>query len=130
MSADGYLTITEARQRLREATRVVVELEAEYRRAVERSADAEAVYRAQVAEAFKKHRADGKAVSEADTLARADVAVLSRERDYSAGMLKLAGERLENARDSRRSLWRLIQWSAAHDSAAPTDERAPGPTWP
>lgn len=98
------------RDRLRDATRIVLDLEGRYERAVERSADAEAVYRAEVGKAFAGYREAGKAVEESSTLAKRDVAKLSRERDYAKDMVKLAAERLENGRDSRRSLWRLIEW--------------------
>lgn len=115
-----------AREKLTAATRVILDREKDYEHAVERSADAEAVYRRQLAERMKVHREDGKAVQEADTLARADVATVSRERDYAAGMLKLAGEKLDDARDSRRSLWRLIEWAAKRDTATRVkDERVP-----
>lgn len=134
-----YLTFEQATDRLRQATRIVLDNEAEYGKAVERAADAEAVYRAKLAESFTALREAGAAVQEAETRARADVATISRERDYAAGMLKLAGEKLEDARDSRRSLWRLIEWSREHDRPAPSSngpaqttlpENAPGKTWP
>lgn len=113
------LTPQTARENLHKATRIILDLEGAYEKAVEASADGEAVYRAELAKAMKGYRDAGKAVQEADTLARADVAVFSRERDYSAGMLKLAGEKLENARDSRRSLWRLIEWASRRDVPRP-----------
>jgi hypothetical protein len=134
MSDNGYLSIAEARQRLRDATRIVLDAEAAYERAVQAAADGEAAYRLKVGEAFKRLRDDGAAVEAANTLARAEVVTFSRERDVAAGMLKLAGEKLEDARDSRRSLWRLTEWSKEHEMAmlrrAPTDERAPGEGWP
>jgi hypothetical protein len=84
-----------------------------------------------VGEAFKRLRDDGAAVEAANTLARAEVVMFSRERDITAGLVRLAGEKLEDARDSRRSLWRLIEWSARHDTATGGhDERAPGDKWP
>jgi hypothetical protein len=134
MADNGYLSIAEARQRLRDATRIVLDAEAAYERAVQAAADGEAAYRLKVGEAFKRLRDEGSAVEAANTLARAEVVTFSRERDVAAGMLKLAGEKLEDARDSRRSLWRLIEWSARHEVAvagrAPADERAPGEGWP
>lgn len=111
------LTPDTARDRLRDATRIILDKERDYEHAVERAADAEAIYRSQLGEKFKTYRDAGKGVEEATTLARADVVTLVRERDYSAGMLKLAGEKLENARDSRRSLWRLIEWASRRDTA-------------
>lgn len=127
------LTFDGAREKLEAATRAIIKRENEYELAVERAADGEAVYRRQLAERMKAHREDGKAVAEADTLARADVATFSRERDYAAGMLKLAGEKLEDSRDSRRSLWRLIEWASRRDAVRPAvvnDERIPGARWP
>lgn len=110
-----YLSYDEAKQKLRDATAIVLGREREFEHAVERAADAEAFYRVKLAEAYKGHREVGRAVAEAETLARAEVAQHSHERDCAAGMLKLAGERLENARDSRRSLWRLVEWSRAQE---------------
>jgi hypothetical protein len=134
MTGNGYLTITEARDRLRDATRIVLDAEADYEKAVRNAADGEAAYRLKVGEAFKRLRDDGAAVEAANTLARAESVMFSRERDVAAGLLRLAGEKLEDARDSRRSLWRLVTWSMEHEVAAtrrtPTDERAPGDRWP
>jgi hypothetical protein len=48
---------------------------------------------------------------------RRDTAVLGRERDFAAGMVKLRADQLENARDSRRSLWRLVEWQRDRDVA-------------
>jgi hypothetical protein len=110
-------TFDACRERLRDATRAITTAEDAYKQAIERSADAEAVYRAEVAKAFGMHRADGKAVEESTTLARRDTAVLGRERDFAAGMVKLRADQLENARDSRRSLWRLVEWQRDRDVA-------------
>jgi hypothetical protein len=135
----SYLTISEARENLRRATKIILDLEADYDRANERSADAEAVYRKDRAEVFRRYREAGEAVQAAETLARGDTAVQKREAIAAAGALRLAGEKLENARDSRRSLWRLIEWSREHDRPAPTQngpaqqplpENVPRETWP
>lgn len=101
----------EARDKLRDATRIVLELEDAYARAVQDAAEAEAFYRVRLADAFKAHRDAGAAVEAANTLARGECAADSKARDQAAGMLKLAGERLENSRDTRRSLWRLVEWA-------------------
>lgn len=127
------LTFDEARDRLRDATRVVLDAEKNYEAAVQTAADTEAVYRVELATAFRSEREGGNAVQEAEIKARAAVAVQSRDRDHAAGMLRLAAERLENARDSRRSLWRLIEWSMRASTAAPgraQDERVPADRWP
>jgi hypothetical protein len=146
MTEDAYkLTLDtfesgEARDKLRQATRIILDLEKEYATAVEDAADSEAVYRRQLAEAVRNHRDAGQPVEASVAYARADVAMNSRERDHAAGMLKLAAEKLEDARDARRSLWRLIEWARQRDAAAhppasngPTqmalDERAPR-GWP
>jgi len=122
MSAIGTepdaFTFEDCRTRLREATRIVIGKEGEYETAIKNAADAEAFYRSQLAVKFREHRDAGKGVEESTTLARADVAVHSRERDYRAGVLKLAAERLEDARDARRSLWRLVEWARERDLIA------------
>lgn len=131
MADNGYLTIAEARDRLRQATTIVLKLEADYAEAVQHSADAEAVYRAHIADRVRFHRSAGEAATTSETYARADVVELSRERDVAAGLLKLAAEKLEDGRDSRRSLWRLIDWSKEHDRGASSGpENAPGERWP
>jgi hypothetical protein len=127
--ADDW-TFDGCRRRIRQATAAVTDKEHAYHAAIERSADAEAVYRAKLAKAFEGYRKDGKAVEESTTLARRDVAVLGRERDYAAGLVKLRAEQLENARDARRSEWRLIEWARARDLAQPRDERVPADRWP
>jgi len=107
----------EARDKLREATRVVLDLEAAYEAAVKEAAETEAFYRIRLAETFRAHRDTGAAVEAANTLARGECANESKARDQAAGMLKLAGEKLENARDTRRSLWRLVEWARDRDLA-------------
>lgn len=127
----------EARDKLKEATRIILELEKGYETSVRNAADAEAVYRREVATAFGRYRKEGMAVQEAEMTAKAEVAIHSHERDVTAGLLKLAGEKLENARDTRRSLWRLVEWARQRDAAtfkpsqlAMDDERAPAASWP
>lgn len=132
---DGTWNFESCRQRLRQATTTVIESEDRYKQAIERSADAEAVYRARLAEAFANYRESGQAVEAATTLARRDVAVLGRERDFAAGLVKLRADQLEDARDGRRSVWRLVEWARAVSLAklnpqpAP-DERIPAGQWP
>lgn len=127
--ADDW-TFDGCQARLRQATALIIDREKAYHSAIERAADAEAVYRAELAKAFETYRKDSKAVEESTTLARRDVGVLGRERDYAAGLVKLSAEQLENARDSRRSLWRLVEWARGRDLAQPRDERAPADAWP
>jgi hypothetical protein len=126
------------RRRMRKASAVVMTAENNYDLAAKRAADAEAVYRRQLAEKVRGYREAGKAVEESMTLARADVATLSRERDYARDMVKLAAEKLDDARDGRRSVWRLVEWARDRDLAllrpgqqlAMNDERAPANQWP
>jgi hypothetical protein len=82
-----------------------------HRTQVERLADAEAAYRKGLAQAYVRHRADGKGAGEADVLSKGDCADLSRERDIAAGMVRAALEALENRRGDRASLHRLADWS-------------------
>lgn len=138
---NGYFTITEARDRLRHATQIVLDKEKAMREAATSKADAEAVYRRELGTAFGRYRKDGMGVEESNITARAEVAIHEHDRDLAADLFKVCGEELEDARDSRRSLWRLIEWSAAHEraqasapvfqtNAPPVDERLPGATWP
>jgi hypothetical protein len=121
----------DCRDKLQRATRIVLDAEAAFAKAVEASAETEAYYRVQLAEAFLAHREAGAAVEAANTLARGECAAHSLQRDKAAGMLKLAGEKLEDARDSRRSLWRLVEWARGRDLAtAGAPENVPGDRWP
>jgi hypothetical protein len=103
--------------RMRDATQAINSRENAYDLAAQRAADAEAVYRAQLALKFKEYRDAGMAVDAATTHARGDVATLSRERDYAKDLVKLALAQIEDARDSRRSLWRLVEWARDRDLA-------------
>jgi hypothetical protein len=124
-------TFEDARDRLRRATEVVIAAERAVEVAGEEAADAEGVYRAELATAFKAEREAGAAVEAASIAARGACVVFSRERDAKATALKLAFEKLEDARDSRRSLWRLIEWARARDGArSNAPENAPGDRWP
>lgn len=119
------------RRRLRSATAIIMELERGYDRSAQRAADAEGVYRHSLAKAMRGYREQGKAVEESLTQARADVATLSRERDYARDLVKLASEKLEDARDSRRALWRMVEWARGRDLAQQGhDEREPSSSWP
>ena len=124
----------EARDKLREATRIIIELEDAYKAAVSEAAETEAFYRLKLSEKFREYRDAGTAVEAANTMARGDVSPLSKARDEAAGMLKLAGEKLENARDTRRSLWRLVEWARQRDAgrvvSVGSDERVPAERWP
>src|SRR5262245_37973186 len=120
----GYLqlevfTIDQAREALKSATRIILEHEAAYKDAYEAAADAQATYRHELGEAVKRYRAEGMGVEEAKITAQAEVAVHEVDRDNAAGAFKLAAEALEDARDTRRSLWRVVEWSARATTQAP-----------
>lgn len=106
------MTFDEARDKLHAATRAIRAAEGDYRDAIDAAADAEAVYRYQVGVSYRAHREAGEAATASETLARADCVTYSRERDVLAGRVKLAADTLENRRDDRRTLWRLVEWSA------------------
>jgi hypothetical protein len=121
----------EARQKLRAATEVVLSQERAVDLAGEEAAESEALYRLEVGRAFAAARADGDAVEAAKIRAHAETVALSKDRDVKATRLKLAFERLEDARDTRRSLWRLIEWARGRDLAnASTPENVPADRWP
>jgi hypothetical protein len=127
----------EARDKLRAATTVILNLEKKYADAIQDAADSEAAYRLQLAQDFARYRVAGEAVEAAKIAAHGANALLSKERDEAAGRLKLAAERLDNARDTRRSLWRLIEWARERDIAKikvgqqmAIDERVPADRWP
>lgn len=128
----------EARDRMRAATTVILDLEKAYAAAIQNAADSEAAYRLRLGASFRDYRSAGDAVEAAKIAAHADNALLSKERDEAAGRLKLAAEKLENARDTRRSLWRLVEWAKERDLAqikvgqqmAMTPENAPAGRWP
>lgn len=125
----------DAREKLTKATRTILDAEAAYELAVETGADAEAVYRRELADAFKGFRDDGEPVEAARIRAHGVTAPQKRDAIAAAGMVKVAAERLEDARDSRRSLWRLIEWASAREMRAAhvtgrMPENAPGRTWP
>lgn len=125
---DGALTFDEARRALRAMTQAIRDAEAEYKHATETAADAEAIYRAQLGQAFRAAREAGEPVGAADTIAREQTAPHVRDRDATAGYVKVCHEVLEDRRDDRRSLWRLIEWSARREGRS--RENVPGEEWP
>jgi ribosome-binding protein aMBF1 (putative translation factor) len=121
----------EARSKLRGATQIILSLEADYGTAVAEAAEAEGFYRLRLAEQFRAHRDAGAPVEAANIMARGDCAADKRATLEAAGKLKLAEKRLDDAVDTRRSLWRLIEWARARDthSRPHEDERVPT-GWP
>ena len=73
--------IDQARLALRKATEVILEKEKAYALAVGEAADAEGVYRTELADAFHRRRGEGQAVQEAEIGARGEVVVASSDRD-------------------------------------------------
>lgn len=106
------LDFHDAQQRLRQIAQQLRDAEAFHREWVENHADAESAYRKALAQAYTRHRADGKGAGEAEVLSKGDCADLSRARDIAAGMVRAALESLENRRGDRASLHRLVEWSA------------------
>lgn len=120
----------EARDKLRGATSIILSLENDYAEMVKVAAEAEAFYRLRLAEQFKAHRDAGEAVEGAKIRAHGDTAAEKQATLEAAGALKVAERRLEDAVDTRRSLWRLVEWARSKDTAAPVDERVPSGSWP
>jgi len=109
MSADGAIpTIGELTAKVRELNRAIRALETELARAGETAADAEAVYRQSLAEAIKRLRSEGRSATESDSVARGEVAALSRDRDLWGYRVRLLYERIEDRRGERASLHRLL----------------------
>ena len=115
------LDFQQARVQLHTVARQLRDAEQFHREQIQRHADAEAAYRSALAQAYTRHRADGKGAGEADVLAKGDCASLSRERDIAAGMVRAALESLENRRGDRASLHRLVEWSQKFN---PTGEQS------
>lgn len=117
----------EARAKLRGATEIILNLEGDYADMIKAAAETEAYYRLRLAEQFKAHRDAGAPVEAANIMARGDCAPDKQAALEAAGALKLAEKRLDDAVDTRRSLWRLVEWARARDTATrpAEDERAP-----
>lgn len=119
------------RRRMKKATAIVLNYSAAYREAANNAADAEAVYRQRVGRAFAKRREEGEAVEAAKIGAHADCAKFSHARDVARDLVKVAADDMQGALDSRRSLWRMVEWARDRDVAsARRDERAPAEQWP
>ncbi len=109
---EAYRVLGEQRKSAREA----------YERAFDRSADAEREYRKALAQAFVS--VEGGTAAEREANARAKVSDLSYQRDLSAGLIKVAHERLNEIDAHRQSLNRLVDWSRAIDPMA-AEQREP-----
>jgi hypothetical protein len=109
------LSYEDAALELNLAAAAIIAAEDEYADANADAAANEALYRTALAEAFKRYRVGGKGVAESETLARGECAAFARDRDRAAGLVKVMAARLEDRRDDRRSLNRLVEWSAGRD---------------
>jgi hypothetical protein len=102
------LEIDEARRAARRMSEVRRAAEHDHEQAVEKAADAEAAYRKAYSQAFIK--ATGTA-AEREAIAKADSAKECRERDITAGMVKVSVERLRGLEGERSMLKSLMDWS-------------------
>lgn len=119
------MSYSQAAENLEGAKRVVRAAEAALDEAINTSADAEATYRRAIAGKIDEHREAGLSVEHAVAKARADVFVLSRERDVARDRIRKALETIENRRGERESLLRLVAWSHSIDIRARNGD-APG----
>lgn len=108
MSDNGVPTIATLTTKVQELNRAIRALEADLEKRGEEAAEAEGAYRSQLAYRYRQHRDAGEPATAAETYARADVVVLSRDRDKSAHDVRVLLEKLENRRGERASLHRLI----------------------
>lgn len=110
---DEPMTYEQTATLLRESGQRIRAVEEDYKHATEDAADAEALYRKSLGDAFERYRKDGKGVEESMTLARRDTFQLAKERDRAAGKARYQLERLEDRRGERASAHRLAEWSGA-----------------
>lgn len=109
---NGLLTYDQAVDALRSITGQIRKLEDQLDSAIAEHADAEAGYRSQYAFQLRKYRDEGKTVAEAEATARAEVAVLDRDRIKAEHRIKSVLERLEDRRGERASLNALVRWAS------------------
>lgn len=109
------LTYAQAVEAARTITNQIRAAEQKLRAQITEAADAEGVYRKQLALASRKARETGATVAEAETQARAQTAPLARDRDVAQGSVRACLEELEDRRGERATLHRLIDWSIARE---------------
>jgi hypothetical protein len=63
-------------------------------------------------------------------MARGDVAALKQIALETSGKLRLAEKRLDDAVDTRRSLWRLVEWAREKEARTPAQQSLAGASWP
>jgi hypothetical protein len=108
------MTYDAAEEAMRRSAATIRALEDEYETAMNDYADAEALYRKSIADAFRKYRGEGQAVEASMTMAKGDCWNLSRERDRAMAKSRVVMEKLEDRRGERVSTHRLVEWSTAH----------------
>jgi hypothetical protein len=112
MSENGMLTYEQALAAARNLTATIRHLEDELEQAMAIAADAEAAYRGALGTRYRHHREQGvSTASEVEALSRADVVVLSRDRDHAEARVRHILQRLEDRTAERHSLHRLMDWS-------------------
>jgi len=109
------MSYAQAEERLTAIALKIRDAEKDLDAKIEAAADAEAAYRRAVAGKLDEHREAGLSVEHALARARADVFLLSRERDAAQGAVRAAHEVLEDRRGERESLHRLVAWSHSID---------------
>ena len=105
------LDFGEARKKFREIAEARAHARRDHERHALASADAEHLYRKELAAAFAIYRAEGKGVQEAEILARGDVADHERERNREHALAKSAIHRLEQLEADRAGWNKLTDWS-------------------
>jgi hypothetical protein len=105
------LSYQQAVDAARNLTATIRRLEGELGQAMNVHADAAGAFHAQFAHNLREQREAGATVEEAKAYARAQCAVLDRDRIRAEWKVKELLEKLEDRRGERHSLHRLIDWS-------------------
>jgi len=103
------LDLDDARHAARKLAEQRRDAEDEHERLTREAAEAERTYRQAFAAAFVQ--AEGTA-AEREAIARSKASAESYARDLSAGMVKVAAERLRGLEGERSMLKSLVEWSA------------------
>ena len=105
---NGIPDLATLTRKVQELNRVIRRMEERLMEEGTEAADAEAAYRAQYAHHLRQQREQGTTVAEAEAYARAAVVVLSQDRDVKAHRVKVTFEEIQDRRDERVSLHRLM----------------------
>lgn len=108
LTLEEPLALDDARKASRALSRQRREAEDALEKFVEAAADAEFAYRRRLAQEIV--RAEGTA-AEREAVARSNAAEAARNRDISAGMVKVQTERLRGLEGERSQLRSLMDWS-------------------